>query len=262
MSLKRPRGEMTGGGCPWTVDQCKMEVQNWVVTCSMCLEVDRDEYRRLMHYEVTSGNQPEDVIPNAGNTTNVGFDLQQLARQLVDYGVEYNPKRFAADIIKITHPKAALLLFKPGNVVCTGAKTVWMAEFVIMMIAMAIVRLGYRGLRILPGSFQVQNVVASAELPAPINLDKLFRKNQECCTYDPATFPGASLRPKKIDRMTVLVFPSGKIVVTGGKSEEDLIRGLDVTLARIYDCRRVIRKGRSVHPDTASWILPTTPVNV
>ncbi len=214
----------------------------------MCLEVDRDECRRLMHYQVTSGNQPELMIPEAGNTIGVGFDLRQLARELVDYGVEYNPKRFAADIIKIRHPKAALLVFKPGNVVCTGAKTVYMAEYVIMMIAMAITRLGYPGLRILPGSFQVQNVVASAELPMPINLDKLFQKNQECCTYDPATFPGASLRPKTIDRMTVLVFPSGKIVVTGGKSEEDLIRGLEETLQIIYECRRrrkVVRRTTS-----------------
>lgn len=236
--MSKRRYESTSD-CPWTVDQCKMEVQNWVVTCSMCLEVDREEKRRLAHYEVISGTREmEKETPKSGNTIGVGFDLQQLARELIDYGVEYNPKRFAADIIKITHPKAALLLFKPGNVVCTGAKTVYMAEYVIMMIAMAIFRLGYRGLRILPGSFQVQNVVASAELPMPINLNKLFRRNQECCTYDPDTFPGASLRPKTIDRMTVLVFPSGKVVVTGGKSEEDLIRGLECTLKIIHECRR------------------------
>ncbi len=213
----------------WTVQECNMVVQNWVVTCaiSRILE-DRSDAARLKHY---SGEHAETV-----RNDNVGFDLRQLAAELGT--VQYNPKRFAADILNTDRPKAAVLLFAHGNLVCTGAKTIFMAEFVIMAMAMEIVRLGYKKLRIRPGSFQVQNVVASARLPDAIDLDKLFSENSEYCTYDPKIFPGASLRPSEIHPKTVLVFPSGNLVATGGQNEDDLRNALEVTLPMIYRCRK------------------------
>ena len=36
---------------------------------------------------------------------------------------EYNPKRFAACIMRIREPKTTALIFKSGKVVCTGAKS-------------------------------------------------------------------------------------------------------------------------------------------
>ena len=37
--------------------------------------------------------------------------------------VEYNPKRFAAAIMRIREPKTTALIFRSGKMVCTGAKS-------------------------------------------------------------------------------------------------------------------------------------------
>lgn len=70
-------------------------------------------------------------------------------------------------------------------------------------------------------SYKIQNVVASASLFVDVPLEKVATKltNTE---YNPEQFPGLVLRLTGIN-VTALVFSSGKIVVTGVKSE-DLVK--------------------------------------
>ncbi|MCD4739980.1 hypothetical protein K8R43_02165 [archaeon] len=51
---------------------------------------------------------------------NVSLDLFALARG-VDI-IEYEPEQFPGAILKLHNPKASLLLFKNGKVICTGAR--------------------------------------------------------------------------------------------------------------------------------------------
>ena len=39
---------------------------------------------------------------------------------------EYNPKRFAAVIMRIRDPRTTALIFSSGKMVCTGAKRLYM----------------------------------------------------------------------------------------------------------------------------------------
>jgi len=48
------------------------------------------------------------------------LDLKKIA--LKARNAEYNPKRFAAVIIRIRDPKTTALIFGSGKMVCTGAK--------------------------------------------------------------------------------------------------------------------------------------------
>jgi transcription initiation factor TFIID TATA-box-binding protein len=66
-------------------------------------------------------------------------------------------------------------------------------------------------------SYTIQNVVASATLFVDVPLEKVATKlaNTE---YNPEQFPGLVLRLSNLG-ITALVFSSGKIVVTGVKSE-------------------------------------------
>ena len=48
------------------------------------------------------------------------LDLKKIA--LKARNAEYNPKRFAAVIIRIRDPKTTALIFSSGKMVCTGAK--------------------------------------------------------------------------------------------------------------------------------------------
>lgn len=49
------------------------------------------------------------------------MDLYNIA--LHGENVEYNPKRFAAAIMRIRDPRTTALIFKSGKMVCTGAKS-------------------------------------------------------------------------------------------------------------------------------------------
>ncbi len=52
---------------------------------------------------------------------NTELDLYGLAK--LSYDIDYEPEQFPGAILKIHDPKSALLLFKNGKVICTGAHT-------------------------------------------------------------------------------------------------------------------------------------------
>ena len=51
----------------------------------------------------------------------VDLDLYAIAKESPD--VDYEPEQFPGAICKIHDPKTAILLFKNGKIICTGAKT-------------------------------------------------------------------------------------------------------------------------------------------
>lgn len=57
------------------------------------------------------------------STVNLGckLDLKKIA--LHARNAEYNPKRFAAVIMRIREPRTTALIFSSGKMVCTGAKS-------------------------------------------------------------------------------------------------------------------------------------------
>lgn len=52
----------------------------------------------------------------------ISLDLYGLAK--LSHDVDYEPEQFPGAIFKVQDPKAALLLFNSGKIICTGAKTV------------------------------------------------------------------------------------------------------------------------------------------
>jgi len=68
--------------------------------------------------------------------------------------------------------------------------------------------------------FEIQNIVAKADLGVKIDLNKLATDNADT-EYEPASFPGLTLRLKN-PKATFLIFGSGKIVITGCKSLKNL----------------------------------------
>ena len=66
------------------------------------------------------------IIPKLQNvvtTANVGteINLEQLAQHVNN--VTYRPRRFPAARFPITEPKATVLVFRTGKLLCTGART-------------------------------------------------------------------------------------------------------------------------------------------
>jgi transcription initiation factor TFIID TATA-box-binding protein len=66
---------------------------------------------------------PDFKIENIVASADLGVDLDLYGIAKVSTDVDYEPEQFPGAICKIHEPKTALLLFKNGKIICTGAKT-------------------------------------------------------------------------------------------------------------------------------------------
>jgi transcription initiation factor TFIID TATA-box-binding protein len=130
----------------------------------------------------------------------------------------FNPKKFAAVIQRTTDPKIAVLMFSPGKLVCTGAKTQNQAIRAINDVVECLKVIGYASIYVM--NFKSENTVCSARLGMGIDCKTLAAERSNECTYDPDNFPGVIMRYAPIRPVTVLIFKSGKMVLTGAKSEQ------------------------------------------
>ena len=72
---------------------------------------------------------------------------------------------------------------------------------------------------------EIQNVVASANLKAAVDLEKAAFL-LEGAMYEPEQFPGLIYRMRD-PKVVLLIFSSGKVVCTGAKKEEEVKSAVD-----------------------------------
>lgn len=70
---------------------------------------------------------------------------------------------------------------------------------------------------------KVQNIVAKFDLEKKIQIEKLARTVPKCM-YEPDQFPGLIFHIK--DGCTIMIFASGKGIITGAKTISDLNQGM------------------------------------
>ena len=79
----------------------------------------------------------------------------------------------------------------------------------------------------------VQNIVASSDLGAPINLNAIaITLGLENVEYEPEQFPGLVYRLTD-PKVVVLIFGSGKLVCTGARKKEDAEEAVDKITAEL-----------------------------
>nr|WP_244995636.1 TATA-box-binding protein [Halomicroarcula pellucida] len=82
---------------------------------------------------------------------------------------------------------------------------------------------------------ELKNVVAVGNLDREINLVALMiGLGLEKAEYEPEQFPGLVYRPTE-SRCVMLVFASGKVVVTGGKTREEDQEAFDHLKAKVEE---------------------------
>src|SRR5437899_10636972 len=74
-------------------------------------------------------------IENVVASTSLGHELDLKAIALGLGGSEYEPEQFPGLIYRIKEPKTAILLFRSGKVVCTGAKSLEDVKTAIDLVA-------------------------------------------------------------------------------------------------------------------------------
>ncbi|XP_073109794.1 TATA-box-binding protein isoform X2 [Elaeis guineensis] len=132
------------------------------------------------------------ILQNIVSTVNLGCKLDLKMIALRARNAEYNPKRFAAVIMRIREPKTTALIFASGKLVCTGAKSEEQSKLAARKYARIVQKIG----------FQAQFM------------------------FEPEIFPGLIYRMKD-PKIVLLIFASGKIVLTGAKSRDQLYRAFE-----------------------------------
>ena len=118
----------------------------------------------------------QDIQPKLQNivsTANLGCQLKLRQIALQARNAEYNPKRFAAVIMRIKEPKTTALIFSSGKMVCTGAKSEEDSKKASRKYAKIIRSLGFP---VEFKEFKVQNIVGSCDVKFQISLSKLNMK--------------------------------------------------------------------------------------
>ncbi|KAL1489867.1 hypothetical protein ABEB36_013796 [Hypothenemus hampei] len=162
-------------------------------------------------------------LQNIVSTVNLNckLDLKKIA--LHARNAEYNPKRFAAVIMRIREPRTTALIFSSGKMVCTGAKSEEDSRLAARKYARIIQKLGFPAKFL---DFKIQNMVGSCDVKFPIRLEGLVLTHSSFSSYEPELFPGLIYRMVK-PRIVLLIFVSGKVVLTGAKVRQEIYEAFD-----------------------------------
>jgi len=83
---------------------------------------------------------------------------------------------------------------------------------------------------------KIRNIVVTADFRRNIDLEELSKRHK--MIYEPEQFPGGILRVEEPYKATVLVFASGKAVITGLKSSRHIKPSVD-RVAKIIDSQSI-----------------------
>ena len=160
----------------------------------------------------------ENVVASA--TIDQKLDLKDITKKFPE--IEWNPKLFPGAVFRLKNPKTATLLFSTGKMVCTGSKS---EEFARKAVKTVVQKLRKGKIKIKKdATVTIQNIVASINLGGKVHLEQAARTLPRSM-YEPEQFPG--LIHRMLDPKTViLIFSSGRLVCTGGKTEKDVFRSV------------------------------------
>lgn len=166
------------------------------------------------------------IVPTLQNivaTVNLECRLDLKTIALHARNAEYNPKRFAAVIMRIREPKTTALIFASGKMVVTGAKSEDDSRLAARKYARIVQKLGFESKFT---EFKIQNIVGSCDVRFPIRLEGLAYNHGHFSSYEPELFPGLIYRMVK-PKVVLLIFVSGKIVLTGAKVREEIYQAFN-----------------------------------
>ena len=184
-------------------------------------------------FDLESETKIENMV--SAITLDQRIDLKHFASTISE--VEYNPESFPGVVFRIKKPKLAMLIFSSGKIICTGARTY---DDIHEAVRQLIKKFEEAGIKIRgEPKIEVQNIVASSSLGFKVNLDILATKcwNTE---YEPEQFPGLVFRldePKTV----MLIFRSGKMIITGAKNRKDILRAAENTRKQVLSYNAIIK---------------------
>ena len=139
----------------------------------------------------------------------------------------FDRQRFAAITIRLKSPDCTTLLFSSGKVVVTGGRS-WYECVLASLCVCRILRDAFPCIEFRLVNCDVQNIVGHVELPVGakgmLDLQSMYGKLELNCLYQRSMFPGLVWRAPA-SPVVLLCFYSGKVVITGGKTTQDVYEG-------------------------------------
>ena len=163
------------------------------------------------------------MIQNVVAVASLDQKMDLMAIMKIFRNVKYRPKRFPGLVFRIKRPKTATLIFSSGKMVCTGAKSEKMAISAVRKVVRELRNEGF----IIRGSpkIEIVNMVGTADVGGDVDIEAVS-DILDNTMYEPEQFPGLIYRMKE-PKVVILMFRSGKLVLTGGKSEEQVNEAVD-----------------------------------
>jgi transcription initiation factor TFIID TATA-box-binding protein len=154
----------------------------------------------------------------SSGSLSVELDLVAIAEELDDI-VDYDPEKYPGAYVRLENSDPLITLYRTGKYIITGSSSEQQAVETRNRFLSTLHDHG-----ILPSAeddwFSIQNYVCVADLDESVNLSALaIGLGLEKSEYEPEQFPGLVYRPTDYD-CVLLIFGSGKTVITGAKSIE------------------------------------------
>lgn len=172
-----------------------------------------------------------------GTIAPVRLNLLRIYREKRDvWPLKYDPQQFGSANIRIEcrslgHKNVAALIFSTGKVVCPGPSSQLSGFIMAHVITAEVSRV--LGAPLCMRGFQIPNYVGTV-YTHPVDIRSMADVLGDAKTrYEPdgsRPFPACFVYPHKDslrpDRVVYLVFDSGKVVITGCRSNEDMIANM------------------------------------
>ena len=141
------------------------------------------------------------------------FDLNKIEEAYTH--ISSRPLNFPAVNLKL-HFSDLCQIFANGNIIVLGEKTIEGTYALFNSYLQLLQHLGYPCIR---RNLKIQNIIARYDHREKINLHTLARQTK--FEYEPDLFPAVRFRLKDL-KITVNIFRTGKCMVLGAKSIEDI----------------------------------------
>jgi len=160
------------------------------------------------------------------------FDLEELSSE-IGSEAEYDPENYPGMYLRFEE-KPTITVYRTGKFIIYGADNV---DEIYAARDFLLSQLADLGAIESPEDtgFSIQNVVCTGKLESEQNLNAVaIQLGLDRTEYEPEQFPGLIYRPEKHD-CVILIFGSGKVVLTGCKSSDAAQRALDGLISTIQD---------------------------
>lgn len=167
----------------------------------------------------------------------LGCEIDLRLVTIAARNIEYNPKKMNAAILRLQRPKVTCLIFQNGRISVCGATTISDARRGAKIAAKVCKKAGHPDARFI--NFKVETLICSASCGFPVRLENLARDHAKYCNYEPEIFCGLVYRynPEPSLSASVLIFVSGKLVITGCRKTQDADKVYRDLYALLYQYR-------------------------